>query len=73
MQEYKIILVSHLYFLSSCFSFLIKAWKLYHQGAEKNLFLSAAQRSTENAESKLRAQPWWRVEETGYEKEIRLE
>jgi len=46
---------------------------LYHQGAEKNLFLSAAQRSTENAESKLRAQPWWRVEETGYEKEIRLE
>uniref|UniRef100_A0A7M6DQ88 Aspartyl/asparaginy/proline hydroxylase domain-containing protein n=2 Tax=Clytia hemisphaerica TaxID=252671 RepID=A0A7M6DQ88_9CNID len=33
--------------------------------------MSAAQRSTENAESKLRAQPWWTVEQSGYEKEIR--
>lgn len=47
------------------------AWKMYNQASEKGLFPSAAQRSTENAESRLRAQPWWDIKETGYEKEIR--
>jgi len=49
-----------------------ESWKVYHLGAEKGIFLSAMQRSFYNAESKLRAQPWWTVEETGYEKDIRL-
>ena len=49
-----------------------KAWRVYHEGAEKKLFPSAEQRSMYNAESKLRAQPWWTPKETGYEKEIKL-
>lgn len=49
-----------------------KAWQTYHEGAEKKVFISAEQRSMYNAESKLRAQPWWTPKETGYEKDIKL-
>ena len=44
---------------------------IYKEGADNNLFPSAEQRSTYNAETKLRAQPWWDPEDTGYSKYIK--
>lgn len=49
----------------------LQAWQVYHLGAENGVFLSAMQRSLYNAETKLRARPWWTVEESGYKTEIK--
>ena len=40
-------------------------------GAKRGLFLSTYQRSLHNAATKLRARPWWSVEETSYQSQIR--
>ena len=40
-------------------------------GAKRGLFLSTYQRSLHNAATQLRARPWWAVEETSYQSQIR--
>lgn len=49
-----------------------KAWEIYQEAATKKIFPSAEQRSIYNAQTKLRAQPWWTKEETGYGEQFRL-
>lgn len=39
---------------------------MYEEGARKGLFLSAWQRSLYNADTPLKAQPWWTHKETKY-------
>ncbi|OWF47307.1 aspartyl/asparaginyl beta-hydroxylase-like [Mizuhopecten yessoensis] len=48
-----------------------EAYKVYHEGAAKGLFLSADQRSLYNVWT-LTSRPWWTAEETGYTKHIKL-
>ncbi|XP_031573182.1 aspartyl/asparaginyl beta-hydroxylase-like [Actinia tenebrosa] len=48
-----------------------EAYEVYVQGANKGIFLSPYQRSLYNADTPLRARPWWKPEETGYIDAIR--
>jgi len=47
-----------------------EAYDYYRIGVEKGLFLSIYQRSLYN-EANLAARPWWTLEETGYESDLR--
>ena len=44
---------------------------MYGEAAKKGIFLSAWQRSLYNADTPLKAQPWWTAEESGYTEAIR--
>jgi len=50
------------------------AAQIYKEGAKMGLYPSALQRSLYNAPSSahLRAQPWWKIKDTGYEKSVVL-
>lgn len=50
---------------------MAEAHKLYERGANKGLFLSADQRSLYNVNT-LTGRPWWTVEQTGYQRYIKL-
>lgn len=50
---------------------MAEAHKLYERGANKGLFLSADQRSLYNVNT-LTRRPWWTVEQTGYQRYIKL-
>jgi len=49
----------------------IQAYNVYVEGAKKGIFLSPLQRSLYNADTPLRAEPWWEPNETGYINAIR--
>ncbi|CAJ0949247.1 unnamed protein product, partial [Mesorhabditis belari] len=48
----------------------VDAYKVYEQGSELGLFLSAHQRSMYNVEG-LTGRPWWTLEQTSYTKSLR--
>lgn len=45
---------------------MLQAYKVYAEAADKGIFLSALQRSLYNADTPLKAQPFWTPKETGY-------
>lgn len=48
-----------------------KAYEVYERGVKKGLFLSKYQRSLYNCDG-IKAQPWWKPEETGYQQYLKI-
>ncbi|XP_052764999.1 aspartyl/asparaginyl beta-hydroxylase-like isoform X1 [Mya arenaria] len=48
------------------------ARKIYQQGADAGIFLSADQRSLYNAQTPLTGRPWWTQEQTTYQPHLKL-
>jgi hypothetical protein len=49
----------------------MQAYDVYEEGAKRGHFLSRMQRSLYNAQSPLRAKPFWRPDETPYENSMK--
>lgn len=51
---------------------ILQAYEVYERGVKKGLFLSKYQRSLYNCDG-IKAQPWWKPEETGYQQYLKVQ